>query len=440
SSRSPTSRGELLAQPRDLRRAVRSQRCEQPAVAVVVARGERRLVALQHHGLPRLCVADVLETEAELVRPEERCVRVRLLGAGDRRGDRARLAGRARPVLDATAAPGGDVAARVDVRRRAAAARIDLDGVDEAPDADDDDVGVDRGAVRQANGLDAVAAVEALDADSEAQVDAASAVAVGEQAPHLRAEHALERHREWLDDGHGGHDARDGGGDLAADEARADDDDARVGAELRPQRVGVVERPQVVDTVGPLETPRPHARREHERVPLHEGVADAGRAAPRVDLLDAAAEHELDRLLVPESLRAQRDILPIAGEQLLGERGPLVRRVLLVADEQHAAVEASCAERLRAARAGEAGARDEDRAGHAAATSSTVIAPIGHESAASSAAGSSVSAFTTDAMPPDSRRKRSGARSTQAPNPLQRDVSIEMQYLLMLFAPFDGGR
>src|SRR5581483_4156423 len=412
SSRSPTSRGELLAQPRDLRRAVRSQRCEQPAVAVVVARGERRLVALQHHGLPRLCVADVLETEAELVRPEERCVRVRLLGAGDRRGDRARLAGRARPVLDATAAPGGDVAARVDVRRRAAAARIDLDGVDEAPDADDDDVGVDRGAVRQANGLDAVAAVEALDADSEAQVDAASAVAVGEQAPHLRAEHALERHREWLDDGHGGHDARDGGGDLAADEARADDDDARVGAELRPQRVGVVERPQVVDTVGPLETPRPHAR----------------------------AEHELDRLLVPESLRAQRDILPIAGEQLLGERGPLVRRVLLVADEQHAAVEASCAERLRAARAGEAGARDEDRAGHAAATSSTVIAPIGHESAASSAAGSSVSAFTTDAMPPDSRRKRSGERSTRAPNQLQRDVSIEMQYLLMLFAPFDGGR
>ena len=82
------------------RSAVHGECGEKRPVAVVVASGERVLVAFEHDGVPVSAWPDVLEPQAELIRPEVRRVREWLVGAGDRGCDRARLAGGARPVLD----------------------------------------------------------------------------------------------------------------------------------------------------------------------------------------------------------------------------------------------------------------------------------------------------------------------------------------------------
>ena len=111
------------------------------------------------------------------------------------------------------------------------------------PDADDDDVGVDHGAVGEPDALDPVLALDGGHADAEAHVDAAVSVQVGEHAADLHAEGALERRRQCLH--HRDLEAQAPGRSrhLGADEAGADHHDPPGGGvEGRPQRQRVVQR------------------------------------------------------------------------------------------------------------------------------------------------------------------------------------------------------
>ena len=101
----------------------------------------------------------------------------------------------------------------------------------------------------------------------------------------------------------------------------------------------------------------------------------------------ARPEHELDAVLLPERVRSEPKPLRLerAGEELFRERRALVWSMGLGADERDVALESLCAERLGAPRSRESGADDDDPS-HAACSSITVMAPIGHEAAASTTA------------------------------------------------------
>src|SRR5205823_7407871 len=144
-------------------------------------------------------------------------------------------------------------------------------------------------------------------------------------------------------------------------------------------------------------------------------------------LRDRDAEAELDSPLAPVVGRPERRIGESAGEQLLRQRRPLVGMFSLVAGEDDPSLIAERAQVLGDAGAGETGSRDEHRPAHAAATSSTMIAPIGHESAASSTRGSSVSPTAATAVPEPSKSKTDGAASRHEPKPLQSERSIVMR-------------
>jgi len=94
-------RGERPTRRTDLVPPIREQRGEWPSVCASVLRAEGILVPLDVDGRPLLGVADVLQPEPELIRPEIRQLVVRLLVSEDCPGDARPLASRVRPVLDA---------------------------------------------------------------------------------------------------------------------------------------------------------------------------------------------------------------------------------------------------------------------------------------------------------------------------------------------------
>ncbi len=105
----------------------------------------------------------------------------------------------------------------------------------------------------EAHRLDAIAAVEAVDPDAEADVDARVAVDRGHRLPDLAAEHAPERDRQRLDQGDLETPLATGGRDLGADEPGTDDDDSpRRPVEVGAERDGVVEGAQHVHTAEPV--------------------------------------------------------------------------------------------------------------------------------------------------------------------------------------------
>ena len=268
-------------------------------------------------------------------------------------------------------------------------------------------------------------------------------VARGEQPPDLGAEHALERRGRRLDDGHRPDLPRERRRDLGADEAGADDDQpARLGRG-RPAAPRVVERAQVVDArAGPA------SRRA--RTPVASTSASqaivlvADRCAVAPARVDRRSTRRPSRSSIPCSAQnavadAGATSVALAGEQLLGERGPLVGRVRLVADEHDAAARSRPrAASRRSARRRARRRRSRTRPGHAACTC------LDDDDRAHRARGGGVErgrvvglGHDGGAMPPSSSWNRARARaSTQAPKPLQSDRSIAMRYLLIDVSPF----
>ena len=91
------------------------------------------------------------------------------------------------------------------------------------PDADHDQVGLDRATVRQAYDGPRAVLLDAGDLDARAQVDAVLGVQVGEDLGDLGAEHPQQRQVERLEDRDGGARLARGGRGLQADPAAADD-------------------------------------------------------------------------------------------------------------------------------------------------------------------------------------------------------------------------
>ena len=137
----------------------------------------------------------------------------------------------------------------------------------------------------------------------------------------------------------------------------------------RRSRVG--ERAEDVDAgaAQARKAARPGAGGEHERVPADGPSGCPGELLRNLDPVDARAEEEADVIVLPVGRGLEGELAAGAGKKPLGERGPLVGRMELLADQRDLAVEALGAERLRAAAAGEPRAEDEHAAGHQAAWS-----------------------------------------------------------------------
>src|SRR5690606_38588403 len=111
-------------------------------------------------------------------------------------------------------------------------------------DADDDQFRLHGGAVAEAHGFDVAVALQVADTDIEAHVDAVVPVQVGEDGTDVRAEDALQRRGERVDQRDLGADPAGGGGDLAADPARADDGHVVDAAQAFAEVAAVVEGAQ----------------------------------------------------------------------------------------------------------------------------------------------------------------------------------------------------
>ena len=228
-----------------------------------------------------------------------------------------------------------------------------------AADADEGDVGGDAVAVgeHQAAGV-----VEALDPDTGAQPGAGLDEQPGAEAAELFAEGAGEGDGEGFEDGDVDAAVAGVGGDLGSDEPGADDDERRGGVEGGAQGEGVVEGAQGVDAVGLVgEAAGDDPGGDDDRVGV-EGGAVVELDAAGLPAGGAGAEIGADSEVVVGVGGAEGDAVgvPGAGEELLGQRGPVVGEVFLGADEADAAVVSVAAQGLDSAEPTEARADDED--------------------------------------------------------------------------------
>ncbi len=207
-------------------------------------------------------------------------------------------------------------------------------------------------------GDDRVEALGRLEGGARPEVHSTLAVVVGDEACEPRRERAPP---EPLLREHHGHVAplrAESGGDLGADEASADDEEARALVAQRARAPVVGERAEVDDVVAcAVEAARRAAGREHEALVgvLVAGVVE-GRVCCGVDGDDAAAEHELGAVLldVAPDLR----LVPVLPEALR-QRRTLVRRKRLLADEPDRSFGVGVVDAVADGVAGHAGADDE---------------------------------------------------------------------------------
>ena len=175
---------------------------------------------------------------------------------------------------------------------------------------------------------------------------------------------AFERRGQWLDHRDLAAALHRGRGHLAADEAGTDDHDASAGSQVGGQAERVVEG---ADRVPPgqlaaqVEPARAHAGGHDQAVP-RDGlpVGEGQRVRVQVDALDAGPEPPLDVLGGRALPERQPVALHRAAEQLLRERRPVVRRVLLVAEHDDPAGVPGGAQPLAHAQAGQARSDDGD--------------------------------------------------------------------------------
>ena len=242
-------------------------------------------------------------------------------------------------------------------------------------DADDDDVGLDGAAVGQPHPLDAIVAVESVDADAEPQVDAVIAMDVAAQRAHLLAEHPPERHRQRLDH-------RDVEAtfprrrrDLGADEARRRRRPPEGCARIAPKRDASrrvcagcrARRARACSGSWRGEEPVAMSRPSNGTALVARRARAIGRARSSAGGADAQLQIEVELGEPVVAGRAACDLeLPLAREQLLRQRRPVVGRCGLVADHGDRPVVAVVAERLGAPQPGERRADDGDRVAHGA--------------------------------------------------------------------------
>ena len=185
---------------------------------------------------------------------------------------------------------------------------------------------------------------------------------------HLPAGRADQRRRKRLDDGRGESPLAGGGGDLGTDEASPDDHRPRALLQLVANRERVVEGAQRVDAleaVGPGDHARARSCGDDEEVVGDPLVADLHDLLLGVESGRRRAEPYVDAELVAHGLLGAepRDLRQLSGlvgnaQEGFRQRGSVVGKVLLGADQHDLAVESGLSRRLNGAQAGEGGADD----------------------------------------------------------------------------------
>ena len=188
--------------------------------------------------------------------------------------------------------------------------------------------------------------VDAVDADPEPEGHTVVPVEPGADLPHPVADHPAQRGGERLDHGDVGTEAAAGGGHLGADEAGADDHHAWPvpgGGQVVLDGQRVVEGPEHVDvgqSVGAGEPVGGGTRGHHQPAVVEVGAVlqahhpavgvEAGGPHPQPEVEAQGVEHVGGVVVDAEDV-------PLAGQELLGQRRPVVGGVDLVAHDDHLA-------------------------------------------------------------------------------------------------------
>ena len=274
-----------------------------------------------------------------------------------------------------------DVADRVDASDAGAHTGIDFDtagllvaaehvGELEArhlADRADDEVGVDDVAVGQLHTGGAVVAEHRLHAHTGAHLD----TAVGRPTQHALGDLEAERagHRLGCRFEHrGGVAVRDRCcSSLHADEAAADDREAlRAGGQDVADRKRLIhardaEHARLIEA-GDRHLTRCTAGGDHQGIPGDLGaIRQRGRLGDRVGRRHGDAEAQIDAVLRVRPDRRLDDLVEVgrADDHRLRQRRPIVRRCLLIADQDDLALVTDAAQRQRRGAAGHAAADDQ---------------------------------------------------------------------------------
>ena len=348
-------------------------------------------------------------------------------------------------MLDAAALEQRDVAAGEDPAVPCASTPIRRD-----PAADAEQPGLRLGADRHEQGVEGeeLPTLQLHEAGSDpakpyAEVDghASRPPVVREHAADLSAGDTPERSRLRFEERDLRPEPDRGRRDLGAHEPCSDDDQPAARADRGSQGDCVPERPQHRDA-GDVEARQPSRASpggEDEGGPFELPPGHERHATSQVEALDGVPEPEVDAAVAPRAGGPQEQLAATAtpGKEFFAEGGALVRGEAFGSDHGDRAPETTGAQRLGASCAGEAGTDDDDAA-HAACLpvwpSSTVMAPMGHDAAASSTLSSVLSTTRSVARPSSSRAITSGASLTQLPKPLHSERSILTMYVLMRVA------
>lgn len=173
----------------------------------------------------------------------------------------------------------------------------------------------------------------------------------GDELTHRRAQRTRERCRGGLDDRDLESEPAGGRGDLGADEPAADDDEPATARQVLAQRACVVERAQNVNALQAVASGQGAGGRpggHHDAVGANRAaVGQPYRAIDAIQPDGTGAEQPLRTQLLAVRLEHEVGLRHLTGEELLGQRRPVVRAMGLVADDDEPSVVA-----LRTQRAG----------------------------------------------------------------------------------------
>ena len=157
-----------------------------------------------------------------------------------------------------------------------------------------------------------------------------------------------------------------GGGEFQPDEARADHDDMPAGGDPLPQRLAVVERPQITHVrqigIGNVQQPIARAGRQHQMPVIQRRARGEQQPARGAIDRDRAIADQLDVLIAIKLVGPEHQTVrpAFALEIGLGQRRPLIWQMRLVVDQTDALAEAMLAQRCSELKTRMTGADDQN--------------------------------------------------------------------------------
>src|SRR5450631_147536 len=284
----------------------------------------------------------------------------------------------------------GTIAGCIDCRIAGAAILIDDDAVlageariagklhvGDCTDADNEQIRFISAPVGADDTFDPATPLQPDDARVADYFHALGTVFVCEILRHVRCDDAVHHPVRHLQNGDRAAQVTGGGGGFETDVAAADDDSARAWLEARLNHQHVRHAAQIVHSgqVGPgtRQLAGPGAETQEQAV-VDDFLAarQNDTAGGRIQAGGSDTQLEFDMVLVVKRLMSKRQTVcrQLTGQELLGQRRPLIRQVRLVAHQYEATLETFAPQGVDGLRTGVATAYDEDRADDAASLGS----------------------------------------------------------------------